>query len=296
MTTWRERARTGWQLSRIVFERTDEAAVRTYAASIAYHAVVATTSLLTVLLFLANSLGMQQLRERVEELPPDLRRLAEEQAQRIDGLNDSTITVLSLLGLVIASWGLASGFAALYDALNRIYGTHRYRTYPQRLGRALLVAIFFSLAMLVAFSAAAAGSAVGRGTFDVIGLELVGTLVAILLRLTAMLVLAPIVFLLLLRYGSSARPPWSECITAGVVTGAGWILLTIGLLAVAELVAAFRGYGAITIMLLAMLYVYWTSFLLFTSSLFATAIADEVRRRRAAAQAAAAQSRTPGSG
>ncbi len=274
---WRVLARELWRISHVVFERTDEAAVRTYAASIAYRAIVAAVSLASVVLLMGEASGFE-LRE-LGILPPDLQAAAEAQAARVEQLSGSTVAIVGLVGVGFTAWGLASGFAALYDALNRIHGTHRYRTFVMRYGRALLVALAFSLLMFVAFSVLVAGSSIGREVFEVIGLERVGRLVAALLVLAAMLVLAPVAFTLLLRYGSIARPAWTECATAGTVTGIGWVVMTLCLLAIVEFVGAYRAYGALAIALTLMLYVYWTSYLLFTSVLFARSLADEFRRR-----------------
>jgi uncharacterized BrkB/YihY/UPF0761 family membrane protein len=293
-----ERIREVWAIAHQVFVRTDEAAVRTYAASVAYRAIIAAVSFITLTYFFADVAGLQGIAEAVD-LPKEFQDAAALQAERIGQLSDSTVALVGIIGLCIGSWGLASGFAALYDALNRIHGTHHYRTWMRRYGRALLVATVFSVLMFIAFVLLAAGTSLGRGIFEAIGLELVGTLVAIVLALASMLVFAPIAFTLLLRYGSEARPAWSECATAGVITGIGWVVMTLLLLALAELFGVYRIYGASAIGLTVMLYVYWTSYLLFTSVLFARAVADEVLRlharrlrERAAAADAGGDSRT----
>jgi uncharacterized BrkB/YihY/UPF0761 family membrane protein len=289
MSRW-ERLKELWRIAHLVFLRQDAAAVRTHSASVAYRSIIAAISFTAVTYFLADRSGLSWVGSQVD-VPPDLEAVAELQAERISELNDGTVAFVGLIGLTIGAWGLASGFAALYDALNRIHGTHQYRTWVRRYARALLVAAIFSVLMFIAFVLLSASTSLGRGLFEAIGLERVGALVALALTLASMVVFAPIAFTLLLRYGSEARPTWTECATAGAITGIGWVLMTLALLGFGQLVGIYRGYGASALSLTVMLYAYWTCYLLFTSVLFARAVADEVVRlhaRRVQAREAAA--------
>ena len=60
------------------------------------------------------------------------------------------------------------------------------------------------------------------------GIESSGQFAYGVLSLASACLLLPAIFTLLMRYGSRARPPWWECLAAGVVSGLGTLLMLLG--------------------------------------------------------------------
>jgi uncharacterized BrkB/YihY/UPF0761 family membrane protein len=276
---WR-RVGEAWRLWRAVLLRIDSASVRIYAADIAYHAVVAVVSLATLLLVIGDRLGIDFIDNQLQRLPDDLESAAAFQSQRVDRLSDSNVALLGIAGLVIAGWGLASGFAAVYDALNGIYGTHRYRSFFARYARALLLAIACTFGLTLALIPLALDASIEGQVFSAIGLDVVGDVFAFIIELLLLSVGGAVAFALVIRYGSAARPSWTECVTAASVTVAGWVPLTLGMWIAVEYLGAYRGYGALAIFVASMLYAYYTCYVLLTSALFAAPMTVLIRRWR----------------
>lgn len=268
---WRTRIGQLRGFSRILFQRIDDAAVRTYAASIAYHAILALVSFSSVVLFLVQ-VGIGDLAlgtSSGQRIPKDLRDAATAQAERIEDLNSTGVALLTLLGVIIGLFGLASGFAALFDALNRIHGTHRYASMMVRYGRALVVAVCFVSAFTFALLVVAASTAAGTEFFEALGIPFVGVLASGLLLFVVVLALVPVTFMLLLRYGSRARPPMAQCAAAGTVSGWGTLLFSVVFLAFVALAEPYRMYGAMGSALVILVFAYWSSYLMLASVIFA---------------------------
>ena len=268
---WRTRIGRLRAFAKVVFLRIDDAAVRTYSASIAYHAILAFVSFSSVVLFLVQvGLGDEELGRRSgQRLPQDLRDAASAQAERIEDLSSTGVVVLTVLGVLIGLFGLASGFAALFDALNRIHGTHRYASMVARYGRALVVAVCFVTAFTFALGVVAASTAAGAEYFEALGLPVIGILASGLALLLVVLVLVPLTFMLLLRYGSRARPPLVQCAAAGTVSGWGTLLFSVAFLAFVALAEPYRMYGAMSTALVILVFAYWATYLLLASVIFA---------------------------
>jgi uncharacterized BrkB/YihY/UPF0761 family membrane protein len=276
---WRRRLDRFLELERVAFRRIDEAAVRTFAASIAYHAILALVSFSSVVLFLVQvGLGSDVIGERSgHHLPTDLRDAAHAQAERIADLSSSGIALMSIIGIGFGLYGLASGFAALFDALNRIHGTHRYASMVVRYGRAGIIAICFTATFAFAVAVVAASTAAGTEFFDSLGLPLVGILASGVALVLVVLVLVPVTFMLLLRYGSRARPPWAQCAAAGVVSGWGTLLFSLGFLAWVAFSEPYRLYGAMSTALVILVFAYWAAYLMLATVIFAEEFAHYAR-------------------
>lgn len=259
------------EFERIVFHRIDEAAVRTFSASIAYHAILALVSFWSVVLFLVQvGLGDDALGGRTgDRIPKDLQAAASAQAQRIEELSSSGVVLLSVVGILAGLYGLASGFAALFDALNRIHGTHRYASMMVRYARALVVAVCFTTAFTFALAIVAASTAAGTEFFESLGLPVVGILASGFFLLVVVLLFVPILFAMLLRYGSRARPPFLQCFAAGTVSGWGTLLFSLGFLGFINVAEPYRLYGAMGTALVILVFAYWACYLVLSSVIFA---------------------------
>jgi uncharacterized BrkB/YihY/UPF0761 family membrane protein len=258
--------------ARQIFRATDAAGVRVYAASIAYHAIVVIVSFLTVGLFLWDRLGGDDVPAMFERLPGNVTDIAQTQALRLEDAQQQAVLITGLVAIGFGIYGLASGFAAVYDALNRIHGTYRYVPWMRKYLRAGAVALAFTSTMVLAALITAAASSIQHEVLSTIGLGFVSPLFDLLIATCASVIMVLAAFTFVLRWGSRARPPWSEVMLGAAVATIIWLLFVLGFVAVIELAGPYAEYGALASALVMLLFAYWSAYLLLCCALFAAPV------------------------
>ncbi len=261
------------RVARITWQTTDAVGMRIFAASIAYRAVFTVVSFLSTALLVVWLLGLdladtEGVATLVGELPDDVEQVVIDRALRTTDSSLLGVRVAGFVGLVFSVFGMAGGFASIFDALNRIFGTYRYTRLTVRYGRAMVLA-FAAVALAgAAFFVAALGSRTGMAALDLVGLDALAPLADGVVRLTLSFVLVAGAFVLVLRWGSYARPPWGDVLASAFVAGVAWVAMTVALLTFTGLVKPLEAYGALAFTVGLLLYGYATSYLLLLVALF----------------------------
>ena len=261
------------RVARITWQTTDSVGMRIFAASIAYRAVFTVVSFLSSALLIVWLLGLDVtdtdgVASLLNELPDDVEQVVVARAERTVESGALGVKVAGFVGLALSIFGMAGGFAAVFDALNRIFGTYRYTRLTVRYARATLLASATVLLAGSAFVVAVLGSATGSALLDLLGLEALAPLADNVVRSSISFALVAAAFALVLRWGSFARPPWVDVLSAAAVAGASWVAMTIALLAFSNVLQPLEAYGALAFAVGLLLYGYATSYLLLLVALF----------------------------
>ncbi|MCB0879189.1 MAG: YihY/virulence factor BrkB family protein [Thermoleophilia bacterium] len=261
------------QAARIVWQTTDAVGMRIFAASIAYRAVFTvlsfmSTALLVVWLLGLDVAGTDGVGRMLAELPDDVEAVVIERAQRTIDAHRLNVQVAGFVGLALSIYGMAGGFAAIFDALNRIFGTYRYTRLTVRYARAMVVATASVALAGTGFVIYALGSTTGKLVLDVLNLEALAPLAEDAVRMTISFLLVSAAFALILRWGSYARPPWTDVAATALLSGASWLAMTIALFAFSAMLNPLETYGTLAFAIGLLLYGYATSYLLLLAALF----------------------------
>lgn len=250
----------------------DTAGIRVYAACIAYRTVYSVIAFGSTLVLLAGMLNIRissrSTRTALASIPDDLRTIMVRRLEEATNLAGSHALIAGLIGLAFGVYGMAGGFAALADVLDRIHGTHTYHRLTIRYLRGALVAVVAVTFTTVGGVALAAGTSLGMDIFAALGLEWTGRITITVLRMAVVCASIVAAFAFLLRWGSHARPPWAEVITGAIVGAAGWIALTTGFFAVVTLMQPFSAYGAFASVIALLMFGNLQAYLLLMSALF----------------------------
>jgi uncharacterized BrkB/YihY/UPF0761 family membrane protein len=258
----------------------DRAGLRIYATSLAYRALFTVISLLSVLVLaswvLKDYVDGSTVDRLLNTLPSDVQQAVNERAHRtLDG-PVSNVVLAALLGIVLSLWGMAGGFAAVFDALNRIYGTYKYTRYTVRYLRATFIAMVFMAFAGSAFLVAALSTEVGEVVLETLHLNFLVGLTGATFRIVSAFILAIGAFGIVYRWGSFARPRWTDVIASALLAGSAWTLMSVGLFFVLDYTSPFDTYGALASAVTVLLYGYWTSYLLFIAALFSPALGSVI--------------------
>lgn len=252
--------------------RVDQVGVRLYAAAIAYRTIFSLLAFLSTILLVLSLSGIDASELRVQsdrvEVRSELEGIAYDRAARSLELGQSSVVVAGLVGLVLGLYGMAGGFAALCDVLDRIHGSHRYRRLTFRYLRGGFVALVFTTLAFVAIAAFALTTSFGEFVLDAIGLSVLEGAMYFMVGTIIPLVAILVAFAFVLRYGSHARPPMSQVLVGAAVAGVGWMLLLFGFLAFVSLMQPFHTYGAMASSVSLLLFGYLQSYLLVLVAMF----------------------------
>jgi uncharacterized BrkB/YihY/UPF0761 family membrane protein len=259
-------------LCRRVWRHLDGLGMRIYASSIAYRAIFSTVAFLSTIVLIARLLDVQLSKARssvlFDALSPEMRDTVIRRAEHtINGPFGDVLTA-GIVGFLIGLYGMAGGFAAICDALNRIFDSYRYTKVTRRYLRGALVAFMFIILFGSAALLGAITSSGGQALLDALGLQVLAGVAAATISAAVAIVLVLIGFALLLRYGSFARPPWLHVLASAVVGGGLLILMTIGMGAYVQLIGPFAEYGALAGAVGILLYGYLSAYLLLLVAVF----------------------------
>lgn len=276
----------GIEWTRDASHRLDQVGVRLYAAAIAYRTIFSLIAFLSTFVLAGTLIGINaaDLRESAPAAPQlvaaddtsdtpaaelaDLGDIARDRAARTYELGSTPAWVAGLLGLALGLYGMAGGFAAICDVLDRIHGTHRYRRLTLRYVRGAGVAFVFVVLVLVAVVTLALSTTLGEFVLSLVGLDELEGLVAVLLGIVVPSAAILLAFGFVLRYGSHARPPGREVVIGAVVAGGAWLLLFQGFLVAAVLFKPFQAYGTFATSIALLLFGYLQAYLLIVVALF----------------------------
>lgn len=257
---------------RRIWRHLDSLGMRIYASSIAYRAVFSSVAFLSTIVLAARMVGVDteklQSSGMLGSLSPDLEAAVMARAEHaLDGPLDNVVAA-GIAGFLLGLYGMAGGFAAVCDALNRIFGTYRYTRLTKRYLRGGLLAVTYVFLFGGAATFGVIASTSGQRLLDALGLELLGSVAAASIAIAMAVMLVLVAFALLLRYGSFARPPWLHVVAGAIVGGGLFVLMTGGMFAYVELIRPFAEYGALAAAVGILLYGYFSAYLLLLVAVF----------------------------
>lgn len=265
-------------LGRRASRAADAAGIRVYAGCIAYRSIFSLIAFASTLMLIFQTIdvpfrGDSSLRA-LDRVPHDVRdvligRL--DQAQQIAG---SHAAIAGFIGLMLGVFGMAGGFAALTEVLDRIHGVHEYRRQWQRYLRGGAIALVSVSLTTVALIALAAGTSLGEDIFQALGLDWAGRVTMTLVRIALAIISITGAFVFLMRWGSHARPPWQDVVASAIVATTGWLLLVMGFFGTVALLQPFSVYGALASAISLLMFCYLQAYIMLTSAMFAPSLSS----------------------
>lgn len=283
MTSWRDRLPSLQYAWRVFWQTNGRIGIRIFAASIAYRAVYTALAFLSTAVLLMWLLGIdvaqsQGVGKLLADLPSDVEQVVVQRAQRtVDSSQQLDVQVAGWIGLALSIYGMAGGFAAVFDALNRVFRTYRYTPFVRRYARATLLATITVAIAGSAFVIASLGTSSGQNLLDALNLSALAPFADDVIRLVVSYLLGSVAFMIVLRWGSYARPPWLDVVATALLTGAAWLVMTLALLAFAALVHPLQAYGALAFAIGLLTYGYATSYLFLLAALFSPTFGSVLR-------------------
>jgi membrane protein len=219
-----------WQLAVETWKRMEEHDAMTWAAAVAFYAMLATVPFLALVLVVVvlrlpdlsgtgrttglGNLTVDQLDSTLRSLfPNEAFVLVRDQIARIQG--EPPVALLSL-GVVFALWTSSSLFLVVIDALNRTYGVKETRSFVKLRLTAMAMTLLEAAILLGSLVAIVAWPQIVR----VLGFDLHGALawVAAVVRWSVVFLMVLLSFALTFYFGPDARHRWAW-VTPGSLTG-----------------------------------------------------------------------------
>jgi membrane protein len=164
------------------------------------------------------------------------------------------------LGLLGTAWAASSGFMTLMAALNSVYEVEETRSFPRRLGLALVMIFVLAVLLLASFGLLSAGNWVDRLVADrSMGLLSVRALVR-LTRWIASIGLLGVSVAILDRTMPNLHRPWRRTIPGVIFTVLGWLAGTAGFNLYTQSLGTFnKTYGVLGVFVILMVWIYLAS-------------------------------------
>jgi uncharacterized BrkB/YihY/UPF0761 family membrane protein len=258
--------------ARTVSHRMDETGVRLYAAAIAYRtifAILALSSTVGIILIIVLGPDADAIRPASESgVADDLTEVGRERAARTLELGAGPAWVAASIGLAVGLYTLAGGFAALCDVLDRVHGTHTYRRYSMRMLRGAGIAVIALVIIAVALASFIVTTELGEFVFGIAELDLLSGATTLVLAVLVPSVTLLGSMILLLRYGSHARPAWGQVIPGGIVATAAIAVTFGGFVTYARFLHGFEAYGALAGAIAVLVFGYLLGYIIILTALF----------------------------
>ena len=220
-----------WQISVAVWKRLEEHDSMTWAAAVAFYAMLATLPFLALVLVVVvlrlpdlsgsgrrttglGNVTVEQLEATLRSLfPNEAYILVKDQIARIQ--HEPPLTLLSL-GAVIALWSASNLFLVVIDALNRTYGVKETRSFVKLRFTAMVMTLLQAACLLGSLVAIVAWPQILR----LFGLDLHGAAawMATAVRWTAVSLMILLSFALTFYVGPDVRHRW-VWVTPGSLAG-----------------------------------------------------------------------------
>jgi membrane protein len=250
--------------------------------------------------FVAQWVGMQNPTEQLlsavrDNLPAEV---SGEVAAQLEQVVGTARPGLLSFGAIAALWAATGGMSSLIKAMNRAYDVEETRGFIPRTALAVVLTLFGSAGILVAFVTIVGGSVVTQEIGQRLGVgELAWTLIT-LARWPVVLLLLALAIGILFRLAPNVRVPWRYTLLGGLVFSVAWLVATGAFaLYVANFANYANTYGALGGVIVLMLWFYLTGIVLVSAAeLVAVIVKDrEPERLEAGRQKALAAKGLDGS-
>jgi membrane protein len=248
------------------------------AAELAFYLILALFPFILVLVSLMGTFSNEELATSVlgyfeNVTPPEVYEIVESYTGDIIAGNNPALDLFSL-GLIITLWSASGAFAALINALNKVYDIEETRPIWKVRGIAVLMTLGLSMLVLMGVLLLVFGPPIGRGIAELLGLGWVFELVWNIVRWPVALFFMVLTVALLYYFGPAAGQPFRWITPGGLIGILLWVLASIGFrFYVSNFGAYDETYGSIGAVIVLLLYLYICSLtVLFGAELNATLV------------------------
>jgi membrane protein len=167
----------------------------------------------------------QQITSMAEGLPASAQDLLSEQMTTIASGSSGSLGIGLLVSLALALWSASAGMAGLVEAINIAYDEEEGRNFFVKRGLALLLTIGFIVFLAVSIGLVVVVPLV----LDTLGLGVIATIGAQVVRWLGLVVLMVIALALLYRVGPDRDAPKFRWVSQGAITATVlWVIASIG--------------------------------------------------------------------
>jgi membrane protein len=223
----------------------------TYSSAISFQVLYAVVPLAMLALAFLGIVGAQSV--YTDHLAPTLRsHLSHDAFAIVDRTARKAMSHERLwwgsLGLLVTVWGMGASLRAMMTPLNGIYGAREQRSWPRRLAVSIVAGFIVMVCVYGALAAVLAGRLVHTATALAVPLVVGRWLVALMLLLTAIVVL--------LRFVPAKQRPIEWVTVGSTLSAVSWIVATVGFGAYISAVSYSSFYGALATLILLLIYLH----------------------------------------
>jgi membrane protein len=253
-----------WQVLRRAYAESQADNVSILAGGVAFFAFLAVFPTLIAALTLYGLVAdpaqiTQQVDSLAGALPPDTRQLIDQQLTALTSSSGGALTFGLVISLAAALWSASSGTSGLMTAITLAYDQRETRG----LVKLRATALGLTLGAIVFFLVAVTLIAVVPTIMDYVHLGTLGRLVAQILRWALLIVVFLFGLAVVYRVAPNRADPQSRWVTPGALVAT--VLWLIGSAAFSLYVTYFgnygKTYGALTGVIVLMLWLYLTSYI-----------------------------------
>jgi len=254
------------QLFKLTFKEVKEDHARAYAGNLTFKALSAIfpffTFLLSLLgLFNATDLVRTTLEELSVVLPRSATLFVERQIIPITEIQaDKAFTLVAILSLLLALWGISGAFRSVMQAMNVMYEVEEDRPFWKK----FLISIFISLAvitlMLTALGLVVFGRSVGGGLASAVGLGSIYQTVWSIVQWPVVACIALFAFALIYYFAPDVEQRWRWISPGSVLAFAFWLLFSLLFSVYLDTYGSYdKTYGALAGVIILTFYIHYSA-------------------------------------
>ena len=240
-----------------------------FAGNLTYKGLFA---LVPFFVFLLSLLGLFGAPELVNSLLDQLKVVLPKEAYEFFGTQliaiadskaESTFTAGAILSILLALWGVSGAFRSIMEAMNVMYEVKEERPAWKMYGISIFLSLGVAALLLSALALVVFGEPIGKAVADAVGLGGVFEAVWNTLKWPVLLAVVLFAFALVYYFAPDVEQEFKFVSPGSIIAVLLWLLFSLAFsYYVNKFGSSYGAYGSLAGIIIAMLYLYYTSFIL----------------------------------
>ncbi len=257
------------QFLKLTFKEAKEDHARAYAGNLTYKALSAIfpffTFVLSLLgLFNATELVRTMLNRLSGVLPKTATMFVEEQIIPITEIQaDKAFTLVAIVSLFLALWGVTGAFRSVMQAMNVMYEVEEDRPAWKKYGISIFISLAVIILMLTALGLVVFGQSIGGGLAAAVGLGSVYQTAWSIVQWPIVACIVLFAFALIYYFAPDVEQRWRWISPGSVLAFAFWLLFSLLLSFYLDTFGSYdKTYGALAGVIILTFYIYYSAVIL----------------------------------